>query len=213
MQEQHMEIFSRIRILIETTPSDLLPCHQHLLDNNFCNLCNAETIQQQIWIASMESTLNATFCATSGQIKPRSMSIFNSRHSSTNPQRSTNHHSQTMTRPCPDPPCRPCQQTLLVSFWVPPQVPPCLMSPPDSHSTDLTGTHYCLHWGEESRALFLIWVWSDLYASSHDKNDLSGHYIAPVQLLCLYGREERQKLVCPYTLYYKLEIRYIWVIL
>ncbi len=146
MQEQHMEIFSCIQILMETTLSNLLPCHQHLLNNNFHDLGNAETIQWRIWIASMESVLNAAFCATSGQIKPRSMSVFSRRCSSTNSWRSTNHPSQTMTRPLPDPLRHPHQQTLPALFWVPPWVPPCLTLPPDSHSTDLTGTHYWLHW-------------------------------------------------------------------
>jgi hypothetical protein len=53
---------------MEITPLDLLPCHRQLLDNNFHNLGNAETIQQQIWIALMESALKAASCATTGQI-------------------------------------------------------------------------------------------------------------------------------------------------
>ncbi len=39
-----------------------------------------------------------------------------------------------------------------------------------------------------------------------DKNDLLGHLIALVQLLCLYGRKERKKFICSYALYYKSEI-------
>ncbi len=51
---------------------------------------------------------------------------------------------------------------------------------------------------EKKIAMFPNRVWSDLYASSHGKYGLSGHNIAPVQLLCLYGGKETQKLVCPY---------------
>jgi hypothetical protein len=145
-QEQHMEIFSCIQSLMEITPLDLLPCHCHLLDNSFHNLGNAETIHQQIWIALMETALKAASRATAGQIKPGSMTIFNNHCLTAIPRRSTNHHSQTTTRPHPDPQCQPHQQTLLASFWIPPLVPPGTTSPPKSHNTDLTGTHYRLHW-------------------------------------------------------------------
>ncbi len=39
--------------------------------------------------------------------------------------------------------------------------------------------------GAENNPLFFIRVWSDLYASGYDKNDLLGNYIALVRLLCL----------------------------
>ena len=61
--------------------------------------------------------------------------------------------------------------------------------------------HTIAYTGKENSLSILIRVWSDLCASWRDKNDLLGHYIPPVQLLCLYGGKERQKLVCPYTLY------------
>jgi hypothetical protein len=52
-QEQHMEVLSHIQSLMETIPSDHLPCHHHLLDNFFYNLGNAETLQHQLWIDSI----------------------------------------------------------------------------------------------------------------------------------------------------------------
>ncbi len=146
MQEQHMELFSCIWILMETTPLDLLPCHHHLLDKIFQDLGNAETIQRQLWIASMESALSATFHATTSQVMPGSMSIFNKHSPSAHPRRSINHHFQTTTRSCLNPPHRPWQQTLPASIWIPPREQPNCMSPPDAHNTDLTGSHYCLHW-------------------------------------------------------------------
>ncbi len=93
-QEQHMEIFSRIQNLMEITLLDLLPCNCHLLKNNFHDLGNVEMIQQQIWIALMESALKAASPATAGQIKPGSMMIFNKRCLSAKPHRSTIHNSQ-----------------------------------------------------------------------------------------------------------------------
>ncbi len=69
--------------------------------------------------------------------------------------------------------------------------------------TTLTSqAHTTAYIGKENNPLFLIRVWSDLYASGCDKNDLLGHYIAPVWLICLYGGKERQHLVCPYKMYY-----------
>ncbi len=61
--------------------------------------------------------------------------------------------------------------------------------------------HTIIYTGKENSPLILIRVWSDLCASWSDKNNLLSHFIAPVQLLCLHGGKERQKLVCPYTLY------------
>ena len=140
-----MELFSCIQILMETTPSDLLPCHRHLIDKNFHDLGNAETIQWQLWIASMESALSAAIRATTCQLTPGSMSIFNKHSSSAHPLRLINHHSQTTTRPCSNPLRCPRQQTLPALFWIPPRAQPNCMSPPDAHNTDLTGSHYCLH--------------------------------------------------------------------
>ncbi len=146
MQQQHMELFSCIWILMETASSDLPPCHCHLLDKKFLNLGNAEKIQQQLLIASMESALSAAFRATTGQVRPGSMSIFNKCSSSAHPQRSINHHSQTTTRPRPNPPRHPQQQTLPASFWILPGARPNRMSPQYAHNTNLTGSHYHLHW-------------------------------------------------------------------
>jgi hypothetical protein len=141
-----MDIFSWMRTLIETTPLDLLPCHCHLLDKNFHDLGNMETIQRQLWIASVESALSAASRVSTGHFTPGSLSIFNTQISSMQPRRSVNHHSQTTSRSRPNTPCCPRQQTLPASFWVPPRSQPTRTSPPDTHDTDLTGSHYRLHW-------------------------------------------------------------------
>jgi hypothetical protein len=74
-----------------------------------------------------------------------------------------------------------------------------LVCHPQTLTTPTSQAHTIASIGKENRPLFLIRVWSDLCASCHDKNGLLGCYIAPVQLLCLYGRKERQNLVCSYT--------------
>jgi hypothetical protein len=141
-----MDIFSWIRTLMETTPSDLLPCHRHFLHNFFHDLGNVETIQRQLWITTMESALSAASRVSTRHFTPGSLSIFNTWIGSTQPRRSVNHHSQTTSRPRPNPPCHPRHQTLSASFWVPPRSQSTRTSPPDTHDTDLTGSYYCLHW-------------------------------------------------------------------
>jgi hypothetical protein len=92
-QEQHMDKFYWIWTLMETTPLDLLLCHRHLLDKNFHDLGNAETIQWQLWIASMESALSAASRVSTSHFTPGSLSIFNTQIGSMQPRRSVNHHS------------------------------------------------------------------------------------------------------------------------
>jgi hypothetical protein len=143
--EEHLAVFSRIRHLMRYTSSDLLPCHQHLLDKNFHNLGNADTIQRQIWIASMESALKASLCARSRRISPESMLAFCRRRTSTTLQ-SNNQHSHTTNRPLLPPRHKPHQQMLPASFWKQTNTPLPHTTPPDTHNTDLTGTHFWLHW-------------------------------------------------------------------
>jgi hypothetical protein len=148
-QEQHLDVFAWIRTLMGTTPSDLLPCHHHLLDKHFHDLGNAEMIQRQLWIATMETVLSAASRVLTGHFTPGSLTIFNTRISSTQPRRSVNHHSQTTSRPRSNPPRHPHQQTFPASFWVPPRLQPIRTSPPDTHDTDLTGSHYHVHWKQK----------------------------------------------------------------
>ncbi len=72
---QHNDIFAWIKILMNTTPSDLFPCHCHLLDKKFHDLGNSETIQQQLWITSMESATSAASYVSTGHDAPGSLSI------------------------------------------------------------------------------------------------------------------------------------------
>jgi hypothetical protein len=46
---QHDALSEKIRTLIKTSPANLLPCHCHLLDRNFHDHGNGETIHQQLW--------------------------------------------------------------------------------------------------------------------------------------------------------------------
>jgi hypothetical protein len=53
----HNLLSLRIYELLETSPGDLLPVHRYLLQQDFSQLGTADTIQQQIWVATMESAL------------------------------------------------------------------------------------------------------------------------------------------------------------
>ncbi len=146
---QHDALSEKIRTLMKTSPADLFPCHRHLLDRNFHNLGNGETIHQQLWTTSMESAISAAYNVSTGHFTRGSLQIFN-KHASTTHTRHSAHHSQHCSaRHRPPPPRQPCQQTLPASFWAPTCPQPILLSPSASHSTDCTGMHYCLHWKQK----------------------------------------------------------------
>ncbi len=167
-----------------------------------------ETIQQQIWIASIQSTLSTAFCATTGQIKPGSMAIFKSKAPVRilEDQRIITHKPQL--GPAQIPRAVLINRLFRCHFGFPLEHNQTVCHP-RILTTQTSQAHPIASIGAINNLVFLIQVWSDLYASGCDKNDLLGHYIAPVWLLYLYGGKERQKLVCPYTLYYKLENRII----
>ncbi len=73
---QHLDMFTKICSLLQMLPTDLLPCHRHLLNQDFHDLGNGVTIWRQLWIASMESALSAASHVSSGNYKPGSLSVF-----------------------------------------------------------------------------------------------------------------------------------------
>ena len=79
---QHTILFARVRELLMTDANHLLPCHRHLLNQDFHHLGNADTLSHQIWVASMESAISAASHVASGHYSQGSMQIFNT-HSDT----------------------------------------------------------------------------------------------------------------------------------
>jgi hypothetical protein len=73
---QHALLNQRIHDLIQTTPKELLPMHCHLLQQDFAQLGNVDTLQQQIWVASMESAFGAASHFSSGHLTPGSLHRF-----------------------------------------------------------------------------------------------------------------------------------------
>jgi hypothetical protein len=145
----HDLLHSRINELLKTTPGDLLPSHRHLLQQDFLQLGSADTIQRQIWVASMESALGAASYFHSGHLTPGSLHKFFTKtpithqinHDFPSPSRVHQRSRQQNQRPR-----SPRQQTLPAAFFGIRQT--CLQQdpPPCLHSTDLTGTQYRLHW-------------------------------------------------------------------
>ncbi len=142
---EHTELTSRIKELMSTIPKDLLPCHRHLLNQDFHHLGSTETLQRQIWVASMNLALGAASSVMIGQTDPRSIKIFNTLPGLLRP-RHTSHSSQTTHRPRPHPPRRPQQNTVPASFWINKDKIRSPAVPPETHITDQSCTRYCLHW-------------------------------------------------------------------
>ncbi len=73
----HLILCDKIWALMRTNRADLLPCHCHLLTQDFHSLGSSATIQCQIWVASMESALSAAAQVAFGPFTPGSLAIFN----------------------------------------------------------------------------------------------------------------------------------------
>ncbi len=110
--DQHLNLFTKIHSLLQTSPTNLLLCHRHLLNQDFHDLGNGETIRWQLWIASMESALSAASHVSSGNYTLGSLSMFHRFIPISRICWSSNHHSQSTARSCPPPLRRPRQQTL-----------------------------------------------------------------------------------------------------
>ena len=59
-EEQHKEIFDKVKDLMFIDPAELLPKHQHLTEIDFSQLDDGSMADRQYWIESMESDLDAT---------------------------------------------------------------------------------------------------------------------------------------------------------
>ena len=138
----HKLLHIRINELLTTTPGDLLPAHRYLLQQDFVQLGNADTIQRQIWVAAMESALGAVSHFHLDHLTPGSLYKFcSARQRPRQPKRgfAQAHHAQRQHQQRPR--CHH-QQTLPATFWITQQTGPPQETPPHSHSTDVTGTHY-----------------------------------------------------------------------
>jgi hypothetical protein len=150
MSSDHMILCDNIHDLIKSNPVVLLPCHCHLLTQDFHSLGSSATIQRQIWVALMKSALSAAAQVALGHFTPGSLAIFNQTPHPLRTCRASNHSQHMVCNQPPAPRC-PCQQTLPASFWVPNQPIMTTTKPHDEHTTDLTGVHCHLHCKKEDR--------------------------------------------------------------
>ncbi len=141
---QHTTLFAHVQELPMTDINYLLPCHRHLLKQDFQQLGNADTLPRQLWVASMESAISAASHVASGHYTPGSMQVFNSRPNA--PQARHNFTKQLYLSTRPPRTKRPVLQTLPSSFWHPSEALPIQPHPAQTHQTDFTGTRYHLHW-------------------------------------------------------------------
>jgi hypothetical protein len=196
---QHTALFAWMQELLMTNINYLLPCHCHLLNQDFHQLGNADTLPCQLWVASIESAISAASHVASGHYTPGSMQIFNSRPDapqarhdltkrlypplknpthqnemphSTNPPiliLASNWSTTYATSSTPDTSSRPHRDTI-----PPPLEEKIEHSPPGLVKPE------CIH------------NWTRTFTFEH--------FIALVRLLCLHGGKERQKFVWPETL-------------
>jgi hypothetical protein len=140
----HNLLSIRINELLTTSPGDLLPAHRYLLHQDFVQLGNADTIQQQIWVAAMESALSAASHFHSGHLTPGSLHrLFSARRHPHQSERDPTQAQHAQRHPQQRPRC-PRQQTVPASFWIPQQTGQAQEIPPHSHLSNVTGIHY--HW-------------------------------------------------------------------
>jgi hypothetical protein len=124
-------------------------CSQHppeissqLTQQDFVQLGNADTIQRQIWVATMESALGAASHFHSGHLTPGSLhKFFSARQRPPQPERGSTQAQHAQRQHQQRPRC-PHQLTLPASFWIPQQAGQTKEIPPPSQLTDVTGTHY-----------------------------------------------------------------------
>jgi hypothetical protein len=58
-EREHTRIMEDVRDMMLVDPSDLLPCHRHLLQQDYVRLGEGTTVDRQYWLAQMNSAVSA----------------------------------------------------------------------------------------------------------------------------------------------------------
>ena len=58
-EREHTRIMEEVRDMMLVDPSDLLPCHRHLLRQDYERLGEGTTVDRQYWLAQMTSAVSA----------------------------------------------------------------------------------------------------------------------------------------------------------
>ena len=65
-EAEHLEIYSRVEELIRLDPSDLLPKHRYLLEDDFSSMGESTSIARKVWVLNVESALAAAKAVRQG---------------------------------------------------------------------------------------------------------------------------------------------------
>jgi hypothetical protein len=58
-EQEHRQIIQEVRDMMIIEPEHLLPCHRHLLEQDFARLGAGPSIDRQYWLAQMQSAVSA----------------------------------------------------------------------------------------------------------------------------------------------------------
>ena len=107
---QHSLLHQWIHELIQPSPSNLLPRHRFLLQQDFASLGNSDIIQCQIWVATKESALGANSHYSSGHLTPGSIQRFFQTNLHSHPPQIPHSLPSTKRHQHHHPSHQPCQQ-------------------------------------------------------------------------------------------------------
>jgi len=143
---QHTALFAHVHELMLMPRSCLLPCHWHLLDQDFHGLGNSDTHPRQMWVALMESTLSAATHVTLGHHTHSSLRLFYTPVMPGIPSPLIHSLPTPAQRYRPPPFHRPQQATHPATFWRPTHTSTHLSPVPQDHQIDLSSTHNPFCW-------------------------------------------------------------------
>ena len=66
MTDEHLEVYDRVEELIHLDPTELLPKHQYLLDDDFSKMGESTSIARKVWVLNVESALAAAATVKQG---------------------------------------------------------------------------------------------------------------------------------------------------
>ena len=67
-EAEHLEVFARVEELIQLDPSELLPKHRYLLEDDFSRMGESSSIERKVWVLNVESALSAAAAVRNGSV-------------------------------------------------------------------------------------------------------------------------------------------------
>lgn len=69
-KSQHEEVIELVKDMMLVDPADLLPQHQHLLQQDYRKLGESSSIDKKLWLSKMHSALSAATNVSSSPSEP-----------------------------------------------------------------------------------------------------------------------------------------------